>query len=234
MTGGDENGRLRSVRSSARRHYGLFALAVIWGWACLLMAPSPVQAHPHVWVTMESTILYGPDGNVTGVRHAWSFDDMFSAFAIQGIPAKKKGAFTREELAPLAEVNVTSLQEYKYFTFAKVNGRRVPFTDPIDYWLEHANGILILHFTLPLKAPVNAKTLDIEIYDPSFFVYFEFAKSNPVKLTAGPAGCKLQVDRPKELDVSQTKNLTEEFFAALTASSAWAAQFMNKIALRCP
>ena len=64
------------------------------------------QAHPHVWVTMRSEIVYTPDGTVTGVRHAWTFDDMFSAYALQGIETKAKGVFTREELAPLAEENV--------------------------------------------------------------------------------------------------------------------------------
>ena len=36
-------------------------------------------------------VLERRDGSVVGVRHAWTFDDMFSAFAIQGIEAKKKG-----------------------------------------------------------------------------------------------------------------------------------------------
>ena len=49
---------------------------------------------------------------------------MFSAFATQGIDHKTKGTFTRDELAPLAKVNVESLQEYAYFTYAKVNGKR--------------------------------------------------------------------------------------------------------------
>ena len=39
---------------------------------------------------------------MTGVRHAWTFDDMFSTFATQGLASKEKGKFTREELAPLA------------------------------------------------------------------------------------------------------------------------------------
>ena len=76
----------------------------------------PALAHPHVWVTMKSEVVYAPDGTVTGVRHAWTFDDMFSTFATQGIETKKKGEFTREELKPLAEVNVTSLKEFDYFT----------------------------------------------------------------------------------------------------------------------
>src|SRR5581483_8505386 len=89
---------------------------------CALSAPA--FAHPHVWVTMKSELIYAPDGSVTGVRHAWAFDDMFSAFATQGLEAKTKGQFTREELAPLAEVNVTSLKEYDYFTYATVDGQK--------------------------------------------------------------------------------------------------------------
>ncbi|MFZ0111670.1 MAG: DUF1007 family protein, partial [Pseudolabrys sp.] len=38
----------------------------------------PAQAHPHVWVTMHTELVYGPDGRITGIRHAWAFDDMFS------------------------------------------------------------------------------------------------------------------------------------------------------------
>src|SRR4030081_1217318 len=76
------------------------------------------HAHPHVWVTMHTELVYAPDGSITGIRHAWSFDDMLSTFATQGLESKEKGKFTREELAPLAKVNVESLKEYEYFTYA--------------------------------------------------------------------------------------------------------------------
>ena len=49
------------------------------------------QAHPHVWVTMKSEVVYAPDGTATGVRHAWTFDDMFSTFATQGLAEQGKG-----------------------------------------------------------------------------------------------------------------------------------------------
>src|SRR5262245_20823427 len=101
----------------------LFRLASC-AFACLVVTGSDAMAHPHVWVTMKSEVVYGADGAVTGVRHAWTFDDMFSAFATQGLESKKKGEFTREELKPLAEVNVTSLKDFDYFTSAKVDGKK--------------------------------------------------------------------------------------------------------------
>ena len=53
------------------------------------------QAHPHVWATIQTELIFARDGAVTGVRHSWTFDDMYSAFATTGINAKTKGRFTR-------------------------------------------------------------------------------------------------------------------------------------------
>jgi ABC-type uncharacterized transport system substrate-binding protein len=124
-------------------------------FAGLVAACSAVSAHPHVWVTVKSELVYAPDGAITGVRHAWTFDDMFSTFAIQGIESKKKDQFTREELAPLAQVNVDSLKEYDFFTYAKANGKTIEFNEPAaGYYLEFdpKDTVLTLYFTLPLKA----------------------------------------------------------------------------------
>src|ERR1044072_2767753 len=87
--------------------------------AVAVFSATAARAHPHVWVTMKSEVVYAPDGSATGVRHAWTFDDMFSTFATQGLASKEKGKFPREELAPLAEVNVTALKEFDYFTRAR-------------------------------------------------------------------------------------------------------------------
>ena len=97
----------------------------------LLVTAVGASAHPHVWVTMKSEIVFAPDGSAVGVRQSWAFDDMYSAFATQGLEQKKKGEFTREELEPLAKVNVESLKEYDYFTFARADGKKAVFVDPV-------------------------------------------------------------------------------------------------------
>ena len=106
---------------------------------------------------------------------------MFSTYALQGIEHKKNGAYTREELAPLAETNVTSLKEYNYFNYARVDGkkRKDAFDDPVDYWLDYTDSVLTLHFTLPLKAPVRARDLEIDVYDPEYFIDFGFDEKEP-------------------------------------------------------
>jgi ABC-type uncharacterized transport system substrate-binding protein len=192
-------------------------------------------AHPHVWVTMKSEVVYAPDGTVTGIRHAWSFDDMFSAFATQGLESKEKGKFTAEELAPLAKVNIESLKEYDYFTYTTVDGVKVPMTDPLPgYTLDYTDQVLTLHFTLPLATPVKAKSLTVDIYDPTIFVDFSFDKKAPVQLVGAPAGCKLDVELPRELTFQESKRLSQIPADQQNTSMAWGAQFANKILVKCP
>ena len=81
---------------------------------------------------------------------------------------------------------MSKLKEYAYFTFAKADGKKQKFTEPIDYFLEYKDSALTLHFTLPLKAPVKPKQLALDIYDPSFFIDFEFEDKDPVKLVGAP------------------------------------------------
>ena len=200
----------------------------------LLLSVNGAEAHPHVWVTFHSEVLYAADGSVTGVRHAWTFDDMFSAYALQGISHAKKGQYTREELAPLAQTNVDSLKEYDYFTYARADGKKLKFTEPVDYWLEYKNPSLILHFTLPLKAPAAAKAMQIEVYDPSIFVDFEFAKDKPVSLSGAPPQCLATYDLPHQPTAAEQARLSQLDAAPLDPSSTYGEIFANKILVKCP
>jgi len=204
------------------------------GMLLLLLPVCGAEAHPHVWVTFHSELLYAADGTMTGVRHAWTFDDMFSAYAIQGTSHAKKGQYTREELAPLAQVNVESLKEYDYFTYARGDGKKLKFNEPVDYWLEYKNPSLILHFTLPLKAPAAVKALQMEIYDPSIFVDFEFAKDKPVSLNGAPAQCSATYDLPHQPTAAEQARLGQLDAVPLDPTSTYGETFANKILVKCP
>ncbi|MFZ0102697.1 MAG: DUF1007 family protein [Pseudolabrys sp.] len=199
----------------------------------LVVAP-PAWAHPHVWVTMRTELVYAPDGKITGIRHAWSFDDMFSTFATQGLESKEKGKFTREELAPLAKVNVESLKEFDYFTYATADGKKAELAEPApDYWLDYANEVLTLNFTLPFKKPVGAKELKVEVYDPTIFVDFSFAKEKPAQLVGAPK-CKLDVVLPREMTFAEGKKLSEIPADQPNTTMAWGAQFASRLLVHCP
>jgi ABC-type uncharacterized transport system substrate-binding protein len=216
-------------------HRLFFSLAA--ALAALAMTGATASAHPHVWVTIKSELVFAPDGSVTGVRHAWTFDDMFSVFATQGLEAKTKGEFTREELAPLAEVNVTSLKEYDYFTYAKANGKKIEFNDPAaGYYLDYdkKETVLTLHFLLPLKQPVKAKDITLEVFDREFFVDFSFAEKDPAKLVGAPAQCKLTVGKPQEMNAALAQQLSQLGPNQRDSSLTIGAEYANKILVKCP
>jgi ABC-type uncharacterized transport system substrate-binding protein len=204
---------------------------------CLLLLSCPMgsaSAHPHVWVTMHSEVQYGVDGRMSGIRHSWAFDDMFSTYALQGIAHARKGKYTRAELDPLAKLNVTSLKEYDFFTYAKADGHKAVFADPVDYWLDYADSVLTLHFTLPLKTPTAAKTMLIEVYDPTIFIDFEFAKDTPVTLSGAPPQCRLSVGLPHQPTAAEQLRLSQLDAKPLDPSDTYGEMFANKIQVHCP
>jgi ABC-type uncharacterized transport system substrate-binding protein len=209
---------------------GLLGLLLLAG--VLAFGPKQAQAHPHVWISASSQVIYAPDGSMSGVRHAWTFDDMFSTYALQGIETKEKGVYSREELAPLAQTNVESLKEFDFFTFAKADGKKEKFLEPVDYFLEYKDAALTLHFTLPLKTPVKPKALALEVFDPAFFIDFKFDDKDPIKLVGAPAACQMKFQRPHEGTAAAPK-LTEENFAS-GDNSNYGAMFANKISVQCP
>jgi len=214
------------VNIAIRRLLGLVLATV------LALGASAAQAHPHVWITAVSELIYAPDGSITGVRHAWTFDDMFTTYALQGLETKTKGVYSREELSSLAQTNVESLKEYGFFTFAKADGKKEKFQEPVDYFLEYKDTTLTLHFTLPLKTPVKPKDLAVEVFDPSFFIDFGFAKKDPVRLVGAPAACQMKFQRPNDGAAGAQKIGEQNFLSG--DNSNYGAMFANKISVECP
>lgn len=170
--------------------------------AGLLAAPTAAMAHPHVFIDARSEIVFDEDGSMTAVRNIWQFDEAFTAFAIQGLDTDGDGQFTDDELAPLAKVNVESLEEFGFFTFLTVGGAYRDFAAPDEYWLEFYGGKLTLFFTLPLEAPaVVGPDTTLEVFDPEYFVAFSFTEDIPVSLVGAPVGCEGIYIPPGELDV---------------------------------
>ena len=101
---------------------------------------------------MRSEILLDPNHQITGIRHAWTFDEFYSAMAVQGLDTNGDGVFSAEELKPLAEVNVKSLKDFDYFTFVHVgDGDNLPLKPPENYSLGYDKGCS--RFTSRCRSP---------------------------------------------------------------------------------
>jgi ABC-type uncharacterized transport system substrate-binding protein len=211
----------------------IWRAALVLAIAC--WAATAALAHPHVYIVVRSEIVYAPDGRVASLRHAWTFDESFSAYLSQGLDANKDGKLSREELAPLAKENVESLVDNSYFTVAKAAGKGLEVAAPTEHWMESDGKLLTLHFVLPLKTPASGRTVSLEVYDPNYFISFMMAEGDDaVKLTDAPKGCTVSVRRPKAIDPQTQKSMTESFFNSLSASSDFGGQFAGRALAACP
>jgi ABC-type uncharacterized transport system substrate-binding protein len=217
-----------------RLHPLLSALALA---AALVLLPAGADAHPHVWVTVKATVLYD-NGMITGLQQEWTFDEMYTAMAIEGLDKNHDGNYDRQELSELAQVNIDGLKEFDYFTFAKLGNAQQKFQPPVDYWLDYTREkILTLHLTLLLQKPVaaNAAEFDFSVFDPSYFIAFDFAKDNPIKLGAkAPATCSAAIREPVDEDDPNSQALNNAFSGALgTSANAALGGATRSVAVHC-
>lgn len=186
--------------------------------ALMVSGVSAAFGHPHVWLKAQVELVFDADNNFVAVRHAWQFDEDFTAFATQGLDENGDGEFSREELTELAQINVESLKEFEYFTFVQMGPKDPPYKAPDDQWLEHKDGRLTLHYTLSMEEPVKPdpvkgfQDLTVEVFDATFFVDVAFVEDNAVstvRLDGGQTACVADLQRRRELDIIQSQLLSE-------------------------
>jgi len=118
-----------------------------------------------------------------------------------------------------------------------VDGKRHKdvFLDPVDYYLDYdpKDTVLTLHFTLPFKVPVKAKALELEVYDPEFFIDFGFAEKDPVRLVSAPTQCTATIAKPNDGNFPSSLRL-DQAFQTSEANAGMGASFANKISVTCP
>ena len=199
-----------------------------------LAIASPALAHPHVFVVVKSEILFDAQGRISGISQSWTFDDMYSSFVTTGASEDGKPV-TTEKLQPLAEQNVSDLAEFSYFTIVKVPGQKIEFAKPQAISMrEDEKKLVTLTFTLPLKNPVKAdKAFNLQVYDPTYFVSFDFAKDGVV-MKGAPSGCSLSMSQPAPLGESESKRLNEAFFSGLSPGADFGIKLASRATVACP
>ncbi len=202
--------------------------------AASLVLAGAAAAHPHVWVTVETEVMTGPNREITGFRHKWTFDEMYTEFAIAGLDTNGDGIYSEEELRPLAQTNVEALKEFEWFTFAFLGKDKLQMKDPpADYRLEHKNKLLTLYFTVPLATPVpHAKIKDFSfaIYDPGMYVSLTFAKKAPVKIaSAKQLRCEARVGGRPSGDEVAAGSLGED----IDPASNLGLQYAERVTFDC-
>ena len=175
----------------------------------LVTCSSAALAHPHVWVDMQSTIVFTDEGLIKGVDVEWTFDDAYAQVALDGLDVNKDGFYSQAELAPLTKENIDSLKSYEYFTVMRANGEQLKIADVTDAGQIYSSDKLSLHFQVPLATPLDPRKSKfmLKVYDPEFFIDFEYPKQDGADVSGNmPRQCKLDVKPvPTDAELEQTR-----------------------------
>jgi ABC-type uncharacterized transport system substrate-binding protein len=146
---------------------------------------------------MRSDVVLNDKGEAVAINVEWIFDEGYTAAAIEGMDANGDGIYTSVELHPVVTENIEALKEFRYFVQAKAGNKDIQYADVTEY-MQRINdqGRLQMVFVVPFDKPVNIKTTELtyRIYDPDFFIAFEFVKERPVAIIGDmPKGCSASV-----------------------------------------
>jgi ABC-type uncharacterized transport system substrate-binding protein len=210
------------------RHLGIVAAIVF----SVLSAKSAL-AHPHVWVTIETEIELSENKEIIGFRHKWTFDEYYTAFAVEGLDANGDGTYSEEELKPLAQTNIEALKDFEYFTYPVVKEEKLALKDPVNYRLEYKEKLLALYFELPLAMPVpyeKMKDFSLAVYDPAMYIALTFDDKAPAKIvSANSIDCTAHVgDRAHGTKAASAPDLGE------TLSGFIGLRYAERITITCP
>jgi ABC-type nickel/cobalt efflux system permease component RcnA/ABC-type uncharacterized transport system substrate-binding protein len=163
-----------------------------------VLCATPALAHPHIFIDAKAVISFDDTGAVKSIHNAWTFDEIFSSWQIQGLDTNGDGNTSTEEMQELGDDNMTGLAEYQYYTFAgERSDENLSLTNGRNPRFVYANGRSTLDFDVDFAAPYHIKdTLEIAINDPEYYVAITFADASAVTLVNAPAGCAVSMDPP--------------------------------------
>ncbi len=198
--------------------------------ACLATGAA---AHPHITIEARAEVAFDPDGRISAVRHAWTFDPVYSAFLAMGIATDPDGSVPEARMEALATRTAASLEASDYFTWLKADGGRKRTGKPEGARMSLRDGRVSLSFSLPLAEPAEvARGVVLEVMDPGYFVAFAFAPGDDaVRFEGMPAACKAVVTRPMGFDPATTAKLAAGDLQALAAGGEG---ILNRVSVTCP
>jgi ABC-type uncharacterized transport system substrate-binding protein len=159
-----------------------------------------------MWIDANLQMQFDDKGRVASVSQSWTFDELFSSYAIQGIKRDTHKMPDQEALDAIAQNWMGALADpmSHYFTDIEQDNRalKVSPAEAITARWDLATERLVLQFSLPLVTPVSpqAGPVSVRVADPTYFVAYSF---DPRKISAFnpmPEGCQMRYHATQQLD----------------------------------
>ena len=136
-----------------------------------------VYGHAHVWIH-GAVIFKFDDQGMSGFRHEWVMDEMFSTMLIHDHDKNMNKKFEPEEVKDLYEHAFTNLKNFEYFTHVKINGKPFTIEQVKDFNAKIINDSVVYHFFIPCRVKAGKKDSEVKIavYDESFYTNITLLK----------------------------------------------------------
>ena len=157
--------------------------------------PGAAFAHPHIFIDTGLEVIFDAEGEATGVRVTWDYDDFYSMLTIEdrALDPDGDGKLTPEEIATLKGFDMAWDADYDGDLYALEGSARIAMGRPTEATASYLDGRITSTHLRAFASPVKVGTvpLILQAYDPTYYTAYEI--SGTVTLTGAPAGCKAQV-----------------------------------------
>ena len=182
---------------------GLPALA-----ALAVLAAGRAEAHPHVFVTATVEITAGRDHHLESVRNIWWMDELFSSSVVVDFDKNGDGALDAKELAAIGEQVRSSIAEWSFYTFVKVDGQAVAMQKPpkLNVSYDKGRGQLLFDFTMKPATALDLRTAPVTVsnFDDSYFVAFDASAPDAFVTKHLPKGCRTGAATPTQDEAAKS------------------------------
>jgi len=210
-----------------------FPLAAAFVFAAMPTA----QAHPHLFVGVDVTVIY--DGTVpTAVELTWRYDDFFSLLLTSDLGIDPDGDLVLNDAEThILTQSVTSWPEDFSGDLEVKQGDTIITLGPREsHRADYVDGLVVETHVRPIVGRINGQTpLALRVYDP--FYYVAYTLNGPVTIN-GRKGCDTSVIQP---DLNAAYSLVDELLYGRPASDVGAdenfpqvgAEFAETITISC-
>ncbi|MEQ8745414.1 DUF1007 family protein [Pyruvatibacter sp.] len=184
-----------SRTSSARSRLLAFAAALT-----VILAPGgPAKSHPHVWIDMTVSSIFNEDGELTGLRHIWAFDEFYTVFQLEDFGVSDGTSPSDSQLAGYASDLLTNIAEYGYLMRVEGKDGRLELKGHSESARLRPDNRLEITFTVDAPAPIDLTDWPVSysVFDPQYFIEMLHEKDTGVLMTGSPPStCTSDLQRP--------------------------------------
>jgi nickel/cobalt exporter len=178
--------------------------------AALLALSSAASAHPHIFIDAGAIVTFNDAGELVSIRNAWTFDEAFSVWQVQGLDVDGDGVTTSAEMQELADENIAGLAQYGFYTSAGDGAETLRFVADGGATFVYADNRSTLRFGIaPEGGPHRIDgRLQIAIADPEYYVAIT-VRPELLEFENLPGGCSTRLEPPREVSPELQARLFE-------------------------